>query len=85
MRTDLLVIWFYPGGMQLAVIELKRLHESLDRTLAQGLQQTWEYLDQCSAEEGHLVIFDRSACPWAEKIYRREETHRGRRITVWGC
>ncbi len=85
MRTDLLVIWFYPGGTQLAVIELKLLHESLDRTLAQGLQQTWDYLDRCGAEEGHLVIFDRTpGKSWEEKLFQRQGSIHGRTIQVWG-
>ena len=85
MRTDLLVIWFYPGGTQLAVIELKLLHESLDRTLAQGLQQTWEYLDRCGAEEGHLVIFERTpGKSWEEKLFQRQDSVRGKTIHIWG-
>jgi hypothetical protein len=85
MRTDLLVIWCYSGGMQLAVIELKLLHESLDRTLAQGLQQTWDYLDRCGAEEGHLVIFDRTpGKSWEEKLFQRQGSIHGKTIQVWG-
>ncbi|MCU0808488.1 MAG: ATP-binding protein, partial [Candidatus Contendobacter sp.] len=84
-RTDLLVLWRYPGGVQKIVLELKILRKSRERTLVEGLEQTWQYLDRLGESTGHLVIFDRGACPWAEKIYRREETHRGRRITVWGC
>jgi hypothetical protein len=85
MRTDLLVLWPYAGGLQKAVIELKLLHKSLEQTLAVGLEQTWEYLDRCGAEEGHLVIFDRTPDkPWEEKLFRREETVRGKAVTVWG-
>jgi hypothetical protein len=84
-RTDLLVIWRYPGGVQRIMLELKILRKSRERTLAEGLEQTWQYLDRVGESAGHLVIFDRGARPWAEKIYRHEETHRGRRITVWGC
>jgi hypothetical protein len=84
-RTDLLVIWIYPGGVQRGVIELKLLRDSLEKTLATGLAQTWEYADRCAAEEAHLVIFDRTPDkPWAEKIFRREEQFQGRQITVWG-
>ncbi|HAS50769.1 MAG TPA: hypothetical protein DCS21_03080, partial [Gammaproteobacteria bacterium] len=83
-RTDLLVIWRYPGGVQRIVIELKILHKSLDRTLADGLQQTGEYLDRLGESDGHLVIFDRSTRPWEEKIYQRIEKYEGRQITVWG-
>lgn len=84
-RTDLLVLWRYPGGMQKIVLELKILRKSPERTLAEGLEQTWQYLDRVGEGAGHLVIFDRGARPWAEKIYRREEEYRGRQITVWGC
>lgn len=70
---------------QRIVIELKVLHKSLDATLTEGLAQTWDYMDRCGAEEGHLVIFDRTlGKPWEEKLFRREETYQGRAITVWG-
>ncbi|CAK0748310.1 ATP-binding protein [Gammaproteobacteria bacterium] len=83
-RTDLMIIWKYPGGVQKIVIELKILRKSLERTLVDGLAQTWEYLDRMGQGAGHLVIFDRSERPWEEKIYRREEVYRGRNFTVWG-
>ncbi|CAK0770708.1 hypothetical protein CCP3SC5AM1_60018 [Gammaproteobacteria bacterium] len=60
------------------------MRKSLERTLADGLAQTWEYLDRMGQSAGHLVIFDRSERPWEEKIYRREEVYRGRNFTVWG-
>jgi hypothetical protein len=85
MRTDLLVFWPYPEGLQKVVIELKVLHKSLEATLAQGLNQTVEYLDRSGAEEAHLVIFDRDHNKlWEEKIFTRVEEHRGRVIRVWG-
>jgi hypothetical protein len=59
MRTDLLIIWPYPGGVQKSVIELKILYVSMERTLEEGLEQTWEYMDRCGTDEGNLVIFDR--------------------------
>ena len=85
MRTDLLVIWPYPNGVQQVVIELKVLHHSLEKTVAEGLEQTWQYMDKCGADVGHLVIFDRTPDKsWQEKIFRRQEMHRGQKITVWG-
>ena len=67
------------------VIELKILHKSLDKTIADGLAQTWEYVDRCGAEEAHLVIFDRRPeIPWEQKLFRREETWQGHPVTVWG-
>ena len=91
-RTDLLVLWptATPNAegktyVQRGVIELKVLHKSLEATLAEGLAQTWEYADRCDAEEAHLVIFDRTpAKPWEERIFRRDESCRGRPIIVWG-
>lgn len=85
MRTDLFLLWKHPSGVQKVVIELKVLHQSLEQTLAKGLAQTWEYLDRCGAEEGHLVIFDRAAGKtWEEKLFRRQETVQGKPVTVWG-
>ncbi len=84
-RTDLLIIWFHPGGVQQAVIELKVLRKGLAATLAEGLAQTVDYADRCGADEAHLVIFDRTpGQAWEERIWRRAETHAGRAIAVWG-
>ena len=89
MRTDLLVIW--PGKRvagsqpQRIVIELKVLRGSLERTVTEGLEQTWNYLNRCGADEAHLIIFDRRPQrSWSEKIFRRQEVCRGVPITVWG-
>jgi len=50
------------------------------------LEQTWNYLDRCGAEEGHLVIFDRTpGKPWEEKLFQRQESSHGHLIQVWGC
>lgn len=84
-RTDLLIIWPYPDGEQRVVIELKIRRGALEQTVAQGVEQTWIYLDRVGAEEGHLVIFDRDKKrSWEEKIFSREETYRGTIIRVWG-
>ena len=90
-RTDLLIIWRRPGGegphaAGRFVIECKVLHRSLERTVREGLPQTAEYMDQCAAQAGHLVIFDRGADKrWEDKIFRRDEHADDRhRITVWG-
>lgn len=84
-RTDLLIHWPYAGGVQRVVLELKLLRTSLAQTLETGLRQTWEYADRSDPEQAHLVIFDRTPDkPWAEKIWRREESYNGLPITVWG-
>ena len=73
-----------PGGEQRFVIECKILRGSLDKTLEKGLSQTAGYMDRCAADAGHLVIFDRSAMPWQEKVYRRSEEFKGTPVEVWG-
>ena len=46
--------------MQRVAIELKiRRRESIETLIAQGLQQTAEYMDIVGVGEGYLVIFDR--------------------------
>ena len=96
MRTDLLLLWPLRGtqaGMdparqhrhQKVVIECKVLRRGLDSTVHEGLDQTCAYMDRCGATQGHLVVFDRTeGKPWSEKLFRRDEKHRGAAITVWG-
>ncbi len=87
-RTDLLLVWPVGGDAgrtQKVVIECKVLHRGLGRTLAEGLVQTRDYMDRCATEEGHLVLFDRTEDKsWDDKVYRRDETEGGARVTVWG-
>ena len=87
-RTDLLVIWGTTGkphGHQKVVIECKLLRGTLEATLAKGLAQTLAYMQRAGADEGHLVIFDRSqGASWDDRIFRRIEKAGGKRITVWG-
>jgi len=84
-RTDLLVIWPWSDGVQKAVIELKVLHKSIEKTLTEGLAQTAAYMDRCGTAEGHLVIFDRTeGKPWEEKIFIRPEAFGTYDIQVWG-
>lgn len=84
---NLLVFWPLADSatVQRSGIELKLLYKSLNATLAEGLPQTWEYMDKCGAADGHLVIFDRTpGQPWEDKLFRREELYQGPPITVWG-
>ena len=84
-RTDLCVVWSYPGGVQRGVIELKIRYASLEQTLAAGLEQTWRYADATGVEEAYLVIFDRRPkVAWSKKIWRRSAQHNGMAISVWG-
>ena len=69
------------------VIECKVLYGSLERTIAEGLEQTAAYMDRCAAQEGYLVIIDRAAegRSWDEKVFRHRKTSRqGVVIDVWG-
>ena len=87
-RTDLLIIWPLSGDRrhtQKAVIECKLLHRSLEQTIEDGFTQTRAYMDRCAADEGHLVIFDRTEDkPWAEKVFRRQLGAADAAITLWG-
>ena len=89
-RTDLLILWPRPGearpgqAVQKAVVECKLLYRSLEQTVSEGLEQTRAYMDRCAAEEGHLVVFDRTAgVSWEDKIFRRDDTGEPK-VTVWG-
>jgi hypothetical protein len=88
-RTDLYIKWYPkeddPTISQKVVIECKLLWKDLDKTIAEGLVQSKEYADKCSAEEIHLVIFDRTPKKlWEEKLFVREMETEGKKITVWG-
>ena len=67
-RTDLLVLWPREAGQpsdlwERFVIECKVLRDSDRKSLAgtveQGVEQTLGYMEQCNAQEGHLVVMDR--------------------------
>jgi hypothetical protein len=86
-RTDLLLLWPYgePPIMQKVVFELKIRHETLEDTIKEGLEQTWQYMDRADTTNGHLIIFDRDPHkPWAEKIFTRTELYRQMNIQIWG-
>ena len=83
-RTDLLVTWPRPKGMQRFVIECKLLRGNLESTINSGLTQTAAYIDRCNADEGHLVIFDRDKRLWRDKAFRSDEIVNGTPVHVWG-
>ena len=88
-RTDLMIIWptgfGSPVRQQRIVIECKLLRGGIASTMRDGLAQTRDYMDLCSTDEGHLVIFDRDTTrSWDDKVYRRRETVDNATITVWG-
>ena len=89
-RTDLLIRKPLGDGygvpVQRIVLELKIKRGTLDTVIADGLQQTWEYMDTVgSIDEGHLIIFDRdSQKSWEERIWHRPCEYQGHPIMVWG-
>ncbi len=84
-RTDLLILWTYPGGVQRVVLELKIARSDPKTLLAGALAQTADYADKCGAQEAHLIIFDRrKRRKWTDKIYHRPRKFQGQTITVWG-
>ena len=85
-RTDLLIVWPQGEQTRLFVVECKVLHKSLEQTIAEGLEQTAEYMDRCAAEAGHLVIFDRrEGRRWADKVFHdRRAADSGVMIDIWG-
>ena len=71
------------------------VRKGLERTVAEGVEQTRGYMDRCGAEAGHLVVSDRAPKrPWADKIFRRPPSPAVARrrppspavapVTVWG-
>jgi len=92
-RLDLLVIWpGQDGSVQRIVIECKILRGSREKTIREGLVQTFRYADTYRADEAHLVIFDRSEGKiWEEKLFCSKEIYTGAAdhpaqfpMTVWG-
>ena len=85
-RTDLLIVWPRDGRERRWVVECKVRHGDLERTIAEGIEQTRTYMDRCAAEAGHLVVFDRAPeRSWEEKIFRRTAPPgAGSPVTVWG-
>ena len=84
-RTDLLIVWPQGGRERRWVVECKVRHGDLERGIVEGLEQTRAYVDRCGAEEGHLIVFDRSTeRSWEEKIFRRAPSGAAEPVTVWG-
>ena len=85
-RTDLLIVWPQGRRERRWVVECKVRRGELERTIAEGLEQTRAYMDRCGAEAGHLIVFDRSPeRSWEEKIFRRDAPPgTGAPVTVWG-
>jgi len=84
-RTDLLVIWPAKNGNQEIVLELKLRYGDLEKTIKKGLEQTWQYMDKCGSGEGYLLLFDRrEKVSWQDKVFKKNRTFKGQKITVYG-
>ena len=91
-RTDLLIEWpidkktQFQGPEQRIVMELKILRGGLETLLPTALAQTYEYADKCSADEVHIIIFNRDPnIPWEQKIWHRQESYKNTNFLIWGC
>ena len=99
-RTDLIVLWPQETGQpydlwRRFVIECKVLRDSdrrsMEATVERGVEQTLGYMETCSAEEGHLVVFDRRGASDDELAGEARAGPRspmnheldGRRVAVW--
>lgn len=77
-RVDLLIKW----QEQRIVLELKVSRRP--KALAEGLEQTAKYMDQCQATEGYLLMFDRDLIKsWDQKIKQSQETFQNHTIHLW--
>ncbi len=83
-RTDLLVFWPQGEAVRKFVVECKVVRKGLEGTIREGVSQTADYVDRCGAESGHLVVFDRGAGAWSEKVFHRRVAVNGGEIDVWG-
>ena len=87
-RTDLLVVWPQGERTRRYVVECKVRHprRGLERTVADGVEQTAAYMDRCRAEAGCLVVFDRNEeRSWDEKTFHERRTApSGTEVAVWG-
>ena len=89
-RTDLLIrkplTDGYGGPVQRVVLELKIKRGAVETVIAEGLRQTFDYMDTVgSVDEGHLIIFDRSGDKtWEERMWHEPREYQGKTIMVWG-
>jgi len=78
-RIDLCIEW----REQKYPIEVKILKN--DKTISDGLEQTYEYMEKCGSSDRWLVIFDRDINKtWDEKLYIRGEVYKNKSITIIG-
>lgn len=67
------------------MLETKVLRGARQPAIAQGVAQTWDYMDRANAEEGHLILFDNRSRSWAEKIFSQVEQDTGLPFRCGAC
>ena len=56
------------------------------KTIEQGIEQTFQYMNSLNCTDGWLVVFDRNQeKPWDEKIYQKTEELDRKMIHIFGC
>ena len=86
-RVDLLIVWPLAAQVREVVVECKvvRDRDGLERTIADGVEQTARYVQRCRAEAGHLVVIDcRENRTWEEKIFHFRRAGGEAGVEVWG-
>ena len=86
-RVDLLIVWPVAERVQEVAVECKvvREHDGLERTIAEGVEQTARYVARCAAEAGHLVVIDcRDNRTWEEKVFHFRRAGGEADVEVWG-
>ncbi len=86
-RVDLLIVWPVAERLQEVAVECKvvRDRDGLERTIAEGVEQTARYVERCAAEAGHLVIIDcRENRSWEEKVFHQRRGKGPSTVDVWG-
>ena len=79
-RVDLCIEW----QNQKYPIEIKIFKNN--KTITDGLEQTYEYMEKCGGNEGWLVVFDRDTNKsWEEKLFIRSESYKDKTVTVIGA
>ena len=90
--TDLLLEWpldkeqGFHGEVQRVVLELKIQRGSLDKVIANGVQQVADYAQRCGSRDAHLIIFNRNPeVSWEDKIWQKDDSNvDGLAVSVWG-
>jgi hypothetical protein len=77
--TDLCLLY----GREKYPVELKIRRG--EKSISQGIEQTFRYMDTFGCSEGWLAVFDRRPeIGWDDKIFMKKETVNGKTVTIMG-